>query len=150
MALGGLLMTGCGSSPEIAAATRPATSGTAGHAAAIDKGIHETFTPGRGHAHLTAQQAWARFAAGARFRSHALPEHWKATLGRLSLPSSDVGPRSDWTYDARNALVWGYSSGPGLCDVSSRERRIGHNCVQWVFLSARTGRLIDKTQQTPA
>jgi hypothetical protein len=129
----------------------------------IDPSVGETFAPapaGPAPA-LTAAQAWAQNARADNGNGNtAIPSGLSVQLGLVSLP---VGPANSddpdqaglatsngIAYSALNELAYGYSSPPGFCPMSRNPNtpgRVGKSCIDWTFVDANTGQLIDDTWQ---
>jgi hypothetical protein len=101
---------------------------------------------------LTAEQAWTKFAAASGDSEIALPSDDTVQLGDLTYPLLDQGPVSQWTYHAKDQLVYGVSSPVGPCtfvpNPNSDDRNASPGtCVPWIFIDANTGAPVDVTQQ---
>jgi hypothetical protein len=115
----------------------------------IDSSAGETFSP-PGPAtspQLTAQQAWVAFVNSEDLDSSAtastntgINPDVAVTFGRLTLPSSNSGPQSTWTYTAYNEPAYAYM---WTTTCNSRMDGVSYSCTRWTFLNANTGALLD-------
>lgn len=114
----------------------------------IDPHAGETFAPAPASAapKLTAQQAWARYAARNGARTTTIPTGVTVRLGLLTLP---IGPKPDGpiAYTAHKELAYGYSSPSGCVSTLPGAVLAGARCLSWTFLNANTGNLTDQTWQ---
>lgn len=111
----------------------------------IDSNIGEVFVPVEDPS-LSAMTANEAFAAQAkRIHSEQLtpPEGDTIRLGRLTMP---IGPGEGYT--ARDRLVWAFSTHqcPASRALNPSTAPKGR-CIEWMFLDADTGALIDDTFQ---
>jgi hypothetical protein len=110
----------------------------------IQRGTRETFTPPLAGLtpRLSGVQAWrAVQMMGGRNRRKIQPIPATTTyqLGLLTLPPQH-----------NDELAWGFRSGPGGCVYSTAPtapQPKPRQCYNWQFLSARTGRFLEGTQQ---
>jgi hypothetical protein len=126
----------------------------------IDPAVGDTFAPAPAAAApaLTAAQAWAQYAK-VNGGSATIPSSLTAQLGLVSVPVGPANGDPDQAglatsngiaYLALNELAYGYSSPPGSCPMSRNpkvEGPIGKSCVDWTFVDANTGQLIEATSQ---
>jgi hypothetical protein len=124
----------------------------------IDRSLHETFAPPPSTAApamnpMQALSQWEQQSGGPEVT--AIPVGVTVHLGLLTFP---IGPdcgaechhgsiiiRDGMAYHALNELAYGYSSSnckPGSTRPASR-------CLNWTFLDASTGQLIDMTINIP-
>jgi hypothetical protein len=154
---------GTGSSAHAGNAS-PAHGGTASLAPAplvIDPSIGDTFAPAPAGAApaLTAAQAWAHYAQ-ANGGSATIPSGLSVQLGLVSVPVGPANPddpdqaglatSNGIAYRALNELAYGYSSPTGSCPMSRNPNNpgtVGKSCIDWTFVDANTGQLIEETWQ---
>jgi len=139
----------------------PARAATADRAVpatiTIDPQIGETFAlaPSSATPRLTAQQAWQRYAEQAHSSRATIPSFVTARLGLYTLPVGPVGPgtghlvqRNGEAYTALNQLVYGFSSPSGCVSTDPYVTfPPDAHCIEWTFLNANTGKMIDSTWQ---
>lgn len=111
----------------------------------IDSNLGEVFVPVENPslALMTADEAFA--AQAQRLNSDRLtpPEGDTIQLGRLTMP---IGPGQGYT--ARDQLVWAFRT--HQCPASralNPSAAPNGPCIEWMFLNADTGALIDDTYQ---
>jgi hypothetical protein len=154
MLLAGLFVARLARTPARASTTNGDVTTTI----AIDSVVGETFAPPPSSAQtsLTAQDAWAQYAALAGSSVTTIPSTVTVQLGLLTLP---VGPASapgtsglttsnGEAYTALNELAYGYSwhSCPVIM-LPGASVSPGNPCIEWLFLDANTGQQIDETWQ---
>jgi hypothetical protein len=121
----------------------------------IDPNIGETFAPPPAAAQpaLTATEAWVQHEQQAGAISvTSIPSGVRVQLGLLTLPVGDAGPHHSMMYTAHNELVYGFSwhSCPMIVggDQSGGPASLPANpCIEWRFIDAATGEMIDDTWQ---
>jgi hypothetical protein len=116
----------------------------------IDPRAGETFAqaPAGAAPALTAQQAWAMYTRETGHGDTAMPSTVAVHLGLLTLPAGPVGPGGSEAYTARNELVYGYSGHSCPASKNPRVHKLPPNpCIEWDFVDARTGHLVDQTWQ---
>jgi hypothetical protein len=139
---------------ETPAKATTATPGTA--TITIDPSVGETFAPPPPSAQpgVTAQAAWAQYAALNGSNVTTIPASVTVQLGLLTLPTgpagapgtSDLPTSNGESYTALNQLVYGYSW--HQCPASTLTPPPANNpCIEWLFLDASTGQQIDQTWQ---
>jgi len=127
----------------------------------IDPSVGDTFTPAPADAApaLTAAQAWAQYAQ-VNGGSTTIPSSLSVHLGLVSMPVGPANPNdpdqaglavsNGIAYRVLNVLAYGYSSPTGSCPMSRNPLRpgpIGKSCIDWTFVNADTGQLIEETSQ---
>jgi len=127
----------------------------------IDPSIGDTFTPAPASAVpvLTAAQAWAQYAQVNGLRA-TMPSGLSVQLGLLSVPVGPANPddadqaglatSNGIVYTALNKLAYGYSSPIGSCPMSRNPNNpgpVGKSCIDWTFVDANSGQLIEATAQ---
>jgi len=108
---------------------------------------------------LTAAQAWAQYAQ-VNGGNAAIPSGLSVQLGLVSVPVGPANPddpdqaglatSNGMAYRALNELAYGYSSPTGSCPMSRNPNvagPVGKSCIDWTFVNANTGRLIEETWQ---
>lgn len=151
---GRLLHSGEGR-PGLNASTQRAVPGavTVQSTITIDPAAAETFAPATPRqlsddSLLTPDEAWARWATVNEATDQTVPSGIKANLGDLTLPQVHTGPRAFWTYQAKDELVYGFSGPSAACVFTAPNPPANPGeCVPWTFLDAKTGILVDRTQQ---
>lgn len=122
----------------------------------INSQIGMTFAPAPAGAApaLTADQAWAQEAAAEGSSGTTIPPGVTVQLGLLTLPvgpanaeSSGLVTSNGTAYTALNQLAYGYSW--HSCPMSTLPNATlpPNPCIEWEFLDANTGHLIDDTWQ---
>jgi hypothetical protein len=127
----------------------------------IDPSAGDTFAPAPAGAApaLTAAQAWAQYVQ-ANGGKATIPSGLAARLGLVSVPVGPVNPddpdqaglatSNGMAYRALNELAYGYSSPTGSCPMSRNPNNpgpVGKSCIDWTFVDANTGQLIEETWQ---
>jgi hypothetical protein len=127
----------------------------------IDPSVGDTFAPAPADAEpaLTAAQAWAQYGQ-VNGDSATIPSDLTVQLGHVSMPVAPANPDNPGqaslttsngiAYSALNELAYGYSSPPGSCPMSRNPNNpgpVGKSCIDWTFVDANTGQLIEATSQ---
>jgi hypothetical protein len=63
---------------------------------------------------------------------------------------ADLTTSNGIAYSALNELAYGYSSPNGTCPMSRNPNNpgpVGKSCIDWTFVDANTGQLIEETWQ---
>jgi len=92
--------------------------------------------------------------------SATIPSDLTVQLGLVSVPVGPANPDDPdqaslatshgIAYSALNELAYGYSSPTGSCPMSRNPLRpgpVGKSCIDWIFVDANTGQLIEATAQ---
>jgi hypothetical protein len=90
---------------------------------------------------MTAQQAWSQWAQQVGSSNTTIPSDVTVRLGLFTRPLNASGP-------SQNELAYGYSSHG--CPVLLNPRATlppSNPCIEWTFLDANSGALIDWTWQ---
>jgi hypothetical protein len=115
----------------------------------IDSAVGETFAPPKPpyHPAMSAEAAWVRYARSLGSHRKAIPSSVSVRIGLLTLPVGPVGPNNSELYTAHNELTYGYSW--HSCPVYTLPvSPPPHSpCIEWLFLDANTGHMIDDTWQ---
>jgi hypothetical protein len=122
----------------------------------INSQIGMTFAPAPPGAvpALTAEQAWAQEAGVEGSSGTTIPSNVTVQLGLLTLPAgpansdtSGLVTSNGTAYTALNELAYGYSW--HSCPMSTLPNATlpPNPCIEWEFLDANTGHLIDDTWQ---
>jgi len=102
----------------------------------INGDVDEVLTPAPdARAPLTAREAWVKYTAAAGHPQQTVPGRLRVLLGRLALPPQ-----------LSNRLVWAYGFGPIGC-VTTLPQATPSTGIQWTFVDARTGRMLEETCQ---
>ncbi len=148
----------------VKSALAPAHAGIASSVPApivIDPSLGDTFAPAPAGAApaLTAALAWAQYAQ-VNGGSATIPSGLTVQLGLVSVPVGPANPAdpdqaglatsNGIAYRALNELAYGYSSPAGSCPISTNPNvagPVGKSCIDWTFVDAKTGQLIEETWQ---
>lgn len=143
--------------PSNTPARAATTNGAVTTTITIDPTVGETFAPPPLSAQpsLTAQDAWAQYAALAGSSVTTVPSNVSVQLGLLTLP---VGPAAapgtnglatsgGEAYTALNELAYGYSWHSCPTSTLNASPLPNNPCIEWLFLDANTGQQIDQTWQ---
>lgn len=131
---------------QLARASERTLPGSAPGTVVVAPAIPETFTPTpMATSKLTSDQAFHVFAELTGSTRSSPAAGVTVQLGQLTLP---VGAGDPGAYLANQELVWAYSWAscptstiPGVSTPPSSP------CVEWMFLDADTGKLVDQTWQ---
>jgi hypothetical protein len=93
---------------------------------------------------LTPDQAWADYAATVDLNEPTVPSRLSVQIGSLSIPISDLGDPSDWTYNVKDSLVYAYTMNTP-CVSTLPPAGADPECVEWTFLDAVSGAHIETT-----
>ncbi|HWB66187.1 MAG TPA: hypothetical protein VG708_05100 [Mycobacteriales bacterium] len=89
---------------------------------------------------LSADAAWAKYAAAAGVTEPTVPAGLSVQLGSLTLPVSIYVPASEQTNVVNHELSYAYSlPGVGCQTTLPSQAASGTECTEWTFLDANTG-----------
>ena len=129
-----VLLAGC--TGKSASPQRPTPSPTPQSPIVIDGNVGEVLTPApTAHAQLTARAAWIRYSRRAGHPQTTVPSKLRVLLGRLTLPPQ-----------FSDRLVWAYGLGPIGC-VTTLPHATTPTGVEWTFVDAGTGKMVEETCQ---
>lgn len=133
------------------------TNGTVTATITIDPTVGEIFAPPPPAAQpsMTAQDAWAQYAALNGSSVTTIPSNVTVQLGLLTLPvgsaaapdTSGLTISNGEAYTALNELAYGYSWHSCPASTLNSSPPPNNPCIEWLFLDASTGQQIDETWQ---